>query len=80
LTTPSRHAASALRWRDVDLERQRVRFREKGGKVIAKPIPRDYEAILRAARAADSEYDRDGYVIPMVRRQKRVGDRGDRII
>src|SRR6266540_2605124 len=33
-----------------------------------------------AARAADSEYDRDGYVIPMVRRQKRVGDRDDRII
>jgi integrase len=36
---PRRGAASALRWRDVDFERERIRFREKGGKVITKPNP-----------------------------------------
>jgi integrase len=77
---PRRRAASSLRWRDVDLERERIRFREKGGKVIVKPIPREYIAILRAARAAVGEYDPNSYVIPMVRAQKRTGDRDDRII
>jgi integrase len=77
---PRRGAASALRWRDVDLERERIRFREKGGKVITKPIPREYVAILQAARAVSREYDPDSYVIPMVRKQKRLGDRDDRII
>jgi hypothetical protein len=77
---PRRRAASGLRWRDVDLERERIRFREKGGKVITKPIPREYAAILHAARATEGNYDPNGYVIPMVRRQKRAGDRDDRII
>jgi integrase len=66
---PRRRAASALRWRDVDLERERIRFREKGGKVITKPIPREYAAILRAARAGERDGPA-GYVIPMVRSER----------
>jgi integrase len=76
---PRRKAAAILRWRDVDLERGRVRFREKGGKVIHKPLPREYAAILCAARAATGA-GLDEYVIPMARRQRRAGERDDRVV
>lgn len=43
---PRRTAASNLRRRDVDLDRGLIRFREKGGRVIAKPIPEEFTAPL----------------------------------
>jgi integrase len=49
---PRRHAASSLRRRDVDLERGTIRFREKGGKVITKPIPDEFAGLLRSAVSA----------------------------
>jgi len=39
---PRRGAASQLRWRDIDYERGLIRFGEKGGKVIRKPLPDEY--------------------------------------
>lgn len=44
---PRRGAVAKLRWRDVDLTRGTIRFREKGGKVISKPIPDEFGGLLR---------------------------------
>jgi integrase len=77
---PRRRAASNVRRRDVDLERGTIRFREKGGKVITKPIPDEFAELLRAAVAAGVIPNTDSYVIPMPRGQRREGDRDDRII
>jgi integrase len=78
---PRRKAASNLRWRDVDLDRGTVRFREKGGKVVVKPIPDELAAIYRAAIAAGAVSPMaDAYVIPMARGQRRKGERDDRVV
>jgi integrase/recombinase XerD len=78
---PRRAAASALRRCDLDLKRGTIRFREKGSKVIVKPIPHEFAALLQAAISADVIEDRpDAYIIPMIREQRREGDRDDRII
>ena len=50
---PRRKAASNLRRRDVDLDRGTMRFREKGQKVITKPIPEEF-----AEPAADGDQRR----------------------
>ena len=49
---PRRRAASNVRRRDVDLDRGTIRFREKGGKVITKPIPEEFAGLLRMAIGA----------------------------
>jgi integrase len=77
---PRRRAASTLRRRDVDMERGTIRFREKGGKVITKPIPDEFAGVLRAAMSENVMPTKDSYVIPMPRGQRRIGDRDDRII
>jgi integrase len=77
---PRRRAASNVRRRDVDLERGTIRFREKGGKVITKPIPNEFAELLRTAVAAGVIPSPASYVIPMPRGQRREGDRDDRII
>jgi integrase len=46
---PRRTATALARRQDVDLERGTIRFREKGSKVIVKPLPTEFVAILRAA-------------------------------
>ena len=46
---PRRRAAAQVRQRDVDLKRGTMRFQEKGGKVVVKPMPDELVAILRAA-------------------------------
>jgi integrase len=78
---PRRGAVSKLRWRDVDLERGRIRFREKGGKIQPKPIPDEFAQLLRVA-AASGEVDAspDAYVVPMQRKQKHSRERDDRVI
>lgn len=50
---PRRGAVSKLRWRDVDLSRGTMRFREKGAKTIAKAIPDDFAGLLHAAVASE---------------------------
>jgi integrase len=49
---PRRAAVARLRWRDVDLGRGRIRFKEKGGKAIYKPIPVEFAGLLGAAVAS----------------------------
>lgn len=69
---PRRKAAAQLRRRDVDLERGTIRFREKGGKVIVKPIPTEFAELLRAAVTAGAiGASPDSYVIPMAQGQRR---------
>ena len=45
-----RNALASVRVSDVDLERRTIRFVEKGGKVVVKPMPHEYFAIFRAAQ------------------------------
>jgi integrase len=78
---PRRRAASGLRRRDLDLDRATLRFREKGGKVITKPLPEEFAELLRQASAAGViGTESDAYVIPMIRKQRRGGERDDRIV
>ena len=46
---PRRRAAAQVRQRDVDLKRGTMRFQEKGGKIVVKPMPDELVAILSAA-------------------------------
>jgi integrase len=76
-----RAALAHVRRRDADLERGTIRFSEKGGKVISKPMPDEYVEILRAAEAAHVWPGPDAYLIPnrrpgIVRRK----ERSDKII
>jgi integrase len=78
---PRREAASRLRRRDIDLDRGLIRFREKGRKVIDKPIPHEFAHLLREALNAGAiGPEPDSYIIPMLRKQRRKGDRDSRIV
>ncbi|HEV8460500.1 MAG TPA: site-specific integrase, partial [Gaiellaceae bacterium] len=78
---PRRGAVSQLRWRDVDLQRGVIKFREKGGKPIRKPIPSEFLALLKAAKlSGEIEAEASDYVVPMQRKQKHGHDRDDRVI
>lgn len=77
---PRRHAVSTLRRRDVDLERGLARFREKGGKIITKPVPDELSEILRAAEAEGVWISPDDYLVPNRRRQYRSGERSDKVV
>src|SRR6266545_4258903 len=62
---PRRRAAAQVRQRDVDLKRGTMRFQEKGGKVVVKPMPDELVAILRAAwESSEISVGPDEYVIP----------------
>jgi integrase/recombinase XerD len=70
-----------LRWRDVDLERGTMKFREKGGKAITKPIPDEFAALLRAAVASREVASSPGqYVVPMQRKQAHSRERDNRVV
>jgi integrase len=78
---PRRGAVSQLRWREVDLERGTIKFREKGSKTIRKPIPSEFLALLKAAKlSGEVETDQSSYVVPMQRKQRHGRDRDDRVI
>jgi len=78
---PRRGAVSQLRWSDVDLDRGLIRFSEKGGKPIRKPIPSEFAALLGAAKLSGKvETTPTDYVVPMQRKQKHGGERDDRVI
>jgi integrase len=73
---PHRHAACDLRFRDLDLEHGTIRFREKGAKVIVKPLPDEFSILLRRAIEDGAIGQRpDAYLIPMARAQSRQGQR-----
>lgn len=75
-----RRAAALLRLRDYDRGGQTLRFREKGGKVIWKPIPAELVSMLEAAIAAGEISEPDDYLIPAEGYLSRRGDRDDRVI
>jgi integrase len=76
-----RGAVSRLRRRHLDFDRGWITFYEKGAKVIDKPIPHAYlEIVSEAIAHGVIGDDPDGYVVPMVRAQRRNGERDDRVI
>lgn len=75
-----RHAASELRLADYDRARGRLRFVEKGGKTIWKPVPDELDSLLEAAIAA-GVYEDEPYLIPnLASRVRKDGSRDDRFI
>jgi integrase len=76
---PRRHAVALLRLSDYDRARGRIKFREKGGRIIWKPIPDELDALLEAAIAAGVYKDTD-YLVPPGGPLSRSGDRDDRVI
>lgn len=70
-----RHAASTLRLGDYDELHRRLRFHEKGGKTIWKPVPDELDILIRAAINA-GVYAEEDYLIP--NRGPRPTGRGER--
>jgi integrase/recombinase XerD len=79
---PRRRAVALLTLNDYDRERKRLRFNEKGGKVIWKPVPVELEKRLEAALAARAFDTPDGrfYLVPPEGPLVRPDDRDDRVI
>jgi integrase len=76
-----RHALSQVRRGDVDLVHGTVRFSEKGGKVIVKPLPREYQHMLAELDADGVWTSPDDYLIPNRRpRAVRRKERSDKIV
>ena len=59
-----RGALARVRLQDVDFAAGTIRFFEKGGKVIVKPLPDEYVEILGAAGEAGVWKRREDYLIP----------------
>lgn len=76
---PRRGATAKLRRKDLDLDRGVVKFKEKGGKVITKPMPDELWLILRTAEEASVWIGPEDYVIPN-RRPTRRKERSDKVI
>jgi integrase len=77
---PRRHAAALLRLRDYDRDRKVIRFYEKGGKVIWKPVPNPLADLIAAAVADGQIAEPADYIIPPEGPLARKGDRDDRVI
>jgi hypothetical protein len=63
------------------LANETIKFREKGAKLITRPLPSVLAGLLRAA--VDESAVPTGpvdYVIPMLRKQLKSGERDDRVI
>lgn len=76
---PRRTAAARARRRDVNLARGTIRFLEKGGKPIVKPVPDELAAIIRAADEQHVWASPDAYLIPS-RRAHRNPERSAKVI
>jgi integrase/recombinase XerC len=77
---PRRRAVALLRLRDYDRERRRIRFHEKGGKTIWKPVPHRLVDLIEAAIADGAIVEPDDYLVPPEGTLARKGDRDDRVI
>jgi integrase len=75
-----RHAVATLRLSDYDQERGRIRFKEKGGKVIWKPVPDDLARLLNTAIADGAITKLEDYLVPPAGGLVRKGERDDRVI
>jgi integrase len=77
---PRRNALAIARLYDYDQVTRHLRFQEKGGKTITKPVPDELAEILDAAIYAGVWNNPDDYLIPSRAQQRRGGDRDDRVI
>ena len=77
-----RRAASRARRRDADLEAGTIRYREKGGKVIVKPIADEFLTILKGADECGVWAGPDDYLIPnrVPTTVHKIGERGHKVI
>jgi integrase len=76
-----RTALAGVRLGDVEFAQGTIRFAEKGGKVIVKPLPDEYVEILRAAGEAGVWKSREDYLIPNRRPGAvRRAERSDKVI
>jgi integrase len=74
---PRRRAVARLRLADYDRLHGRLRFREKGDRIIWKPVPNELRALLDEAIDAGAIED---YLVPPEGYLQRSGDRDDRVI
>jgi integrase len=74
---PRRRAVARLRLSDYDRLHGRLRFREKGGKTVWKPVPNELRELLN--EAIDSGAIED-YLVPPEGSLQRKGERDDRVI
>jgi len=79
-TGARRHALATIRRHDYDPFAGTLRFQEKGGKTIEKPVAAKLAAILDTAIFAGVYASDDDYLVPSEADQRRPGDRDDRII
>lgn len=76
-----RAALARVRRRDVDLVHGTIRFLEKGGKVVTKPLPGEYQELLLAAERNGLWADGDAYLIPNRRPGAvRRSERSDKVV
>ena len=76
---PRRSAVSKLRLRDYNRDNHMLRFQEKGGKTIWKPIPEDLVRLLEAAIADGAIREPADYLVPSERATVKA-ERDDRVI
>jgi integrase len=79
-TGARRRAVANLRLRDYDRLHGRLRFHEKGEKVIWKPVPDELRSLLEAAIANGAIVEVDDYLVPPEGYLSRKGVRDDRVI
>lgn len=79
-TGARRHALSTIRRGDYDPFDGMMRFLEKGDKIIEKPVAGKLAGILNAAIMAGVYESDDDYLVPSEAKQRRPGDRDDRVI
>jgi site-specific recombinase XerD len=75
-----RHALAIARRGDYDPFARTLRFQEKGGKIIVKPVADPLADVLDAAIIAGVYESDDDYLIPGNAAQRRRGDRDDRVV
>ena len=79
-TGARRRAVANLRLRDYDRLHGRLRFHEKGEKVIWKPVPDELRSLLEAAITNGAIVEADDYLVPPEGYLSRRGVRDDRVI
>ena len=76
-TGARRRAVANLKLEDYDAKAGTLRFREKGGKTVTKPIPAELQQMLDHAIREEAITD---YLVPSEGARIRNGDRDDRVI
>jgi len=77
---PRRRAVAQLRLSDYNRAEGKIRFREKGGKTIWKPVPDELANLLEAAISDKAIVEPDDYLVPPEGHLTRAGVRDDRVI